>query len=380
MASSGSNIQYHGKVGDLFIIYLKYVIFSTLTLGIYYFWGEAQKRRYLWSQTSFAGERLEYTGRGMETFKSFMLFALAIIGIFIVLFFLFSMFLSVEIAPVVASYLITFSLLLLLPVGQYFALRYRLTRTSWRGVRGNLTGSAWRYMGRYWGSGILSVLTLGLMTPRLSTWLAIYPLSQTKLGNTPLEVTAKPGDAPYKSYILYYLFSIVFGVLVYFMIFAGMIMAFEIMAASGDPFAPSPQDIYAMLPPILGDLFFTAEGAVSYSTIMTLYILVLLVLPIITVFSCWWRAQMFRFLAGNLTLAGGQFRSDLTAPKLFRLVALNFLITVFSLGLLYPWTLHRTMRYIHGSLGYGPTEGLEDLVQNSDPRPSYGEGLAEFAG
>ena len=46
------HLQFHGSTGSLFAIQAVNVLFTLLTLGIYYFWGKARVRAYLLSRAS----------------------------------------------------------------------------------------------------------------------------------------------------------------------------------------------------------------------------------------------------------------------------------------------------------------------------------------
>ena len=59
---------FHGTGGGLFKIMLINWVLTFFTIGIYYFWGKTKVRRYLWEQSSFAGDRFHYHGTGGELF------------------------------------------------------------------------------------------------------------------------------------------------------------------------------------------------------------------------------------------------------------------------------------------------------------------------
>jgi len=332
--TSISTIEYDGKLKELMKLHLKNIFFSVITLGIYSFWAEAHNRRYLWSHMSFAGERLEYTGLGIETFKGFIRVVAIFLLIYIVLFGALYFIVGSKFALPITTYIVYFSLFLLFPIGQFSALRYRLTRTSWRGLRGNLVGSSISYMIKYWGYSFLSALTLGAMLPFIQMHITLYPLTHMKLGDTFFKFNATVSQTPYRSYLIGYVCLLLSAL--------GLFLAF------------------------VGELYYI--------------VVALLLLPVAVMAFFHWQAKMFCFMANHLALAGGKFHGTFTGRSVFYLFAGNFLITVLSLGLLMPWAWHRTALYISKNLAFRSTGGLEDLVQNSDSRPNYGEGLAEFVG
>src|ERR1700761_78509 len=66
-------LTYDGNVGELYGIFLKNLLLTIVTVGIYRFWATTAMRRYVWSHMRFQDERFEYTGTGGELFKGFLL-------------------------------------------------------------------------------------------------------------------------------------------------------------------------------------------------------------------------------------------------------------------------------------------------------------------
>src|SRR6266513_1520907 len=74
--------RYHGDGTAFFILILKNALLTLVTLGIYAAWAKAERRKYIWSNVEFHGQRLEFTGTGWELFKGY----LKLIGAYLVLF------------------------------------------------------------------------------------------------------------------------------------------------------------------------------------------------------------------------------------------------------------------------------------------------------
>lgn len=55
---------YHGKVGKLFVIWFTNVLFTLLTLGIYFFWARVRTKKYFYENTSFDGKYFGYHATG----------------------------------------------------------------------------------------------------------------------------------------------------------------------------------------------------------------------------------------------------------------------------------------------------------------------------
>src|ERR1044072_3836965 len=66
-------LQYDGRIGALYWIFIKNLLLNIITLSIYRFWGKTNLRRYAWSHTTLQGQPFEYTGRGGELFVGFLI-------------------------------------------------------------------------------------------------------------------------------------------------------------------------------------------------------------------------------------------------------------------------------------------------------------------
>jgi uncharacterized membrane protein YjgN (DUF898 family) len=65
---TGQRLEYEGNAIDLFFENFLLVLFSILTLGIYYFWGHARVRRYILTHTHLDGKSFQFTGTGGQYF------------------------------------------------------------------------------------------------------------------------------------------------------------------------------------------------------------------------------------------------------------------------------------------------------------------------
>ncbi|HEX7034327.1 MAG TPA: YjgN family protein [Pseudomonadales bacterium] len=187
----GNRLAHHGRGGELFVLFIVNVVLKILTLGVYHFWGKTRVRRYLWTQTSFDGERLEYTGTGLELFVGFLKAIVVLAGVILAFAILASL-----VPPVAAVLMIALYVLFPVLIGAavYSAQRYKLTRTRLRGIRFGLAGSPWNHGLKTLGYGLLTALTLGLYTPFMRMKLAGHMLSNTRFGTEQFAFDGRGGD------------------------------------------------------------------------------------------------------------------------------------------------------------------------------------------
>lgn len=177
-----SPVQFAGRPGFIRLL-LKNALLSVVTLGFYRFWARTAVRRYLWNNVVIGGEPLEYTGRGIELFIGFLI-ALAIIAPLAAVYGVIQyLFLASPLWAAGAQFLYFAIIGVLIQVAIFRARRYRLSRTQWRGIRCWQDGSSWRYVGISLLYGLLTLVTLGLAAPWMSTALQRYKIEHTIFGN-----------------------------------------------------------------------------------------------------------------------------------------------------------------------------------------------------
>ena len=58
--------EFEGTGGSFFLIFLKNILLTLLTLGVYLAWGKTERRKYVWNNMTFHQQHFRYTGTGME--------------------------------------------------------------------------------------------------------------------------------------------------------------------------------------------------------------------------------------------------------------------------------------------------------------------------
>ena len=151
-------------------------------------------RRRIWSAIRLNGEPLEYTGTGKELFLGFLVV-------------LFCVFLPIALAGAALVYVLgphsqllpAFQLLayvvlfFLVGIAIHRALRYRLARTRWRGIRGGLDGSSLRFAWTHFWTALLIPFTLGWIMPWRATKLQSLLYNDMRFGNRPFRFMARSG-------------------------------------------------------------------------------------------------------------------------------------------------------------------------------------------
>jgi uncharacterized membrane protein YjgN (DUF898 family) len=192
---------FHGSGSTLLGIHVVNVLLTLLTLGVYYFWGKTKVRRYVFSQTEIAGDRFAYHGTGRELLLGFMRAFLVFLLPLIVL--------SIIQKPLdvdanikqAAGFLGSILFFVFIPVALVGARRYRLSRTSWRGIRFSFRGKAWRFILLFLKGSFLTGLTFGLYYPFFLTERQAFMISHSYFGSERFEFTGRGRDL-FPNYLL----------------------------------------------------------------------------------------------------------------------------------------------------------------------------------
>jgi uncharacterized membrane protein YjgN (DUF898 family) len=186
-AARRHGFAFHGAGGTFFVLILKNLLLTLVTLGIYAPWAKTERRKYLWQNTEFHGQRLVYHGTGYELFVGYVK---VIAGYF--LFFgvpaIVTRFAKVPGALLQLALMIV--LVALIPYAIYWSRAYLLSRTSWRGVRFSLDpDGAGAFAKTFIGGYLLTLLTLGLYAPIWLNRVHKASVDRMRFGNVTFKYT-----------------------------------------------------------------------------------------------------------------------------------------------------------------------------------------------
>ena len=324
------------------------VLLMIVTLGIYRFWATARQRRYLWSRTEVIGDRLEWSGTGKEMFIGFLIVMAVLIPFFLFIQFLFPAMIArgKEGAAGAIFTLFYIALIYLGGFARFRALRYRLSRSWWRGIRGGSNDPGWNYGGEYLGRVALSAMTFFLIWPWAATRLWSSRWNQMSFGDLTFH-SELDADGLKRRWAAVYLVPVA-------VFFVAMLVAMMIgfgAAASGSE--PSPT------------LFMIIGGIV---------LLFYLNIPLMTLH---WYAKYDRKAAGSLSLGNLEFGFDARTRDWLTLFLGNIALAVFTLGFGLAYWGYRnwafTVRHLHL---YGNIN-VSELGQSTTSAPTEAEGFAD---
>ncbi|MBI5453611.1 MAG: zinc-ribbon domain-containing protein [Deltaproteobacteria bacterium] len=187
-AKPSRNISFHGEGLSLLRLYLVSNLLTVLTLGVYYFWGKAKIRRYIYSSTEFMGERFSYSGTGKELFTGWLR-ATAVMAV------------AFGVPKALSSFvhpgfgvLVVPVMFMIVPVALVGAWRYRLSRTDWHGARFSFSGTVKEYLKIHVKGSLLTLITLGFYSPYFHVQKERFWRTNTCYGTARFDYTGKGED------------------------------------------------------------------------------------------------------------------------------------------------------------------------------------------
>ncbi|HEY3198171.1 MAG TPA: YjgN family protein [Nitrospirales bacterium] len=318
---------FHGKGKDLFDIFIVNLLRTIATLGIYSFWAKTATRKYLWGQSEFAGDRFGYHGTGKELLLGWLK-AIILFGGLIALQSLIR-FVDHPSAKILSEALFYIGLAFLVPLAQTGSMRYRLSRTSWRGIRftfrGDYTPFLWLSLRGY----LLTALTLGGYYPYYHCNVRRFMTEHSYFGSTPFMFNGKGKDI------------------------------------SG---------IYGSIVGVALLVSFLAAGAAIWLGLFTL----LLLLPALGIIQVWFSTKMRRYYWNQTSFENCVFECTITTKELLMLHASNLFYLIITLGMALPWVKVRTMKYHLEHLRIQGALNLEGITQQAMTAKDAGDQLGDL--
>ena len=343
---STRSIRFTGTWREYLPIAATNALLTVVTLGVYRFWATARQRRYLWSRTEVIDDRLEWTGTGKEMFIGFLLVVAILLPFFLFLQFLFPALLARGHVAAAMGFMALFyiGLIFLGGFARIRALRYRLSRTWWHGIRGGSDNGGWAYGCEYLGRMGLTVLTAFIVFPWAATRLWERRWNSMSFGPFQFQ-TQLDAKGLKRRWALLYLIPIALVLVV------GM----------------------------LGAAFVGGDGQPSGISVVLIGVVTLLLFYIgIPLATLHWFAKFYRKAAGQMTIGGLEFDFDATTWDWLKLFLGNLALAVVTLGFGLTYWGYRNWSFMVRHLSIQGEVDLSQLTQSVVHAPGEAEGFADM--
>jgi uncharacterized membrane protein YjgN (DUF898 family) len=190
-AGGSYRFRFHGTGNAFFALILKNLLITLVTCGIYAAWAKTERRKFIWQNTEFHGQRLLYRGTGEELFIGYLKVAGGY-AVFVGLPMIAKVF--SEVAYYVLQGVLVLGILFLIPFAVYWSRAYLLSRTSWRGVSFSLQPGAKEFAKAFIVGYLLTLVTLGLYAPIWINRMYTISMNRTSFGNMPFRYDGRDGE------------------------------------------------------------------------------------------------------------------------------------------------------------------------------------------
>ena len=182
-------LSFKGTGSAFFGITIVNLLLSVITLGLYYPWAKARTLQYLYGATEFDSSRFEFHGTGKEMFKGFIkaiiIFTLIYAGLFAAIYFQ---------QPIIGFVWFYLGLMLIIPLAIHGSYKYRMSRTSWRGIRFGYRGNRKEFMLLFFKDLFFTIISLGIYGAWFSMNLRNYILRNIRFGDAQFNYRGNGGE------------------------------------------------------------------------------------------------------------------------------------------------------------------------------------------
>ena len=332
-----------GNWREFLPIALSNALLTLVTLGIYRFWAIKREREYLWRNTWFLDEWLEWTGTGKELLIGFISAALFLgVPLLIVQFGIQAMVMrGHEEAAVLIGILALLMFNFMVGVARFRSLRYRLNRTYWKGIRGGSDEPGWRYGGSNLWKWIANYVSLGSAVAWTMTTLWNDRWNQMSFGNMDFRSIARV-----RPIIVQFICLYLTPVLV-------MFVSITFLLARGTDFG----GVYLFIdaPPLIRILFFLLIATTVYTLISLIFVV--------------YYAAFYRNGIAALSLGDLRFEFEAEGGEWFILLLVDGLIIIATLGIGYfflgyrHWAFFAKHLAIHGDIDAGALQQSSTRIE-----------------
>jgi uncharacterized membrane protein YjgN (DUF898 family) len=200
-------LKYNGKGSEYFGIIIINWLLTIVTLGLYYPWAKAKQLQYLYSSTTLIDDSFTFHGTGKEMFKGFI----KALVIFFVIYAILLVFIAFEM-PLVGGAIFYACLFALFPLAIHGSYRYRMSRTTWRGVRFGYRGNRNEFIKSFFKWIFFTLISIGFYGAWMTINVRKYVIEHIRMGNLKFRYIGNGADFFILNLIGYLLSIITLGI------------------------------------------------------------------------------------------------------------------------------------------------------------------------
>lgn len=299
------SFKFNGDGMEYFKIWIVNVLLTILTLGIYSAWATVRNNRYFYSNLYLDDSNFRYLAEPLTILKG----RLIAIAVFIA-------FSAISAIEPTASMIMAVVLLLVFPYFLNQSLRFDHRMSAYKNIQFRFKGSYFEAFMVMYVWPILGVLTLGILYP-----MAMLKANQYVVKNSSYGTTSFDFNATFKDY----------GIIFLTLLGAGLLLGLPIMWLMSS---------------------FPSLNFISYPIMAVLYF----------GFILFFMVQTTNLFYRNLSLVDHKFSAKITMPGMAKVILINMVLTLLTLGLYLPAAKVRMTKYICSCLVMNTNGPLDNFV------------------
>lgn len=335
MQDEKQGFRFTGNGGEYFRIWIVNLMLTIVTLGIYSAWAKVRRSQYFYRNTWLNDSSFDYHGNPVAILKGRI--------IAVALFAAYNVTLNLNF---VAGLAVLGVIAVVMPYLLVKSFRFRLYNTSYRGLRFGFAGSVKGAYKNFLMWPLLTLPTLYLLAPFTHQRIKSYQHGNSRYGNSSFSFNAPVSDF-YSIYLQAFgMFAVVFGGAIAAAAGIGTYVAMQAQGHHADTHQMQRMLIWVMV---------AIYGLMIIGS--------LLIAPFFT-------SRLQNAIWNHTKLGEHSFLSTLKARGIFKVVAVNVILTILTLGFFKPYADIRLARYRMEHMALQPAGDLEAFLASEQANVS----------
>ena len=350
-------LEFNGKAGEYFRVWIVNVLLSIITLGIYSAWAKVRNKQYFYGNTILDGSPFEYTASPMAILKGRIIVVAVLVTVSILSqFFPLANIIFFAIFFLITPWLVMRSMM--------FNARY----TSYRNLNFSFERNLMDAVKTFIGLTLLMIVTLGLAYPLLIHGIQKYRVDNHGFGQYMFHF--KSSIKAFYKYHAIGLLMVILTVVVISVMFGGS-MAVIMGPFNADPETNPASPSLASISLVFVAIMYFVGYYLAYAYVQA------------NVFNTVWSNTSLNKASGHVLTAQTvplmAFKGKLSTGKMFFIYLTNTLGIIMSVGLLIPWAKIRLAKYRIESLHVSSIADLKVITANQQEQVgTIGSEMGDF--
>jgi len=348
-------LEFEGQGNDYFFIAFRGYVLTVLTLGLYYPWARVQRTRYILNNLWLDGSPFVFEATGEEVFKGFIkVYAiLATLGGLYLYALLTEVFWLISLMPTI----FTLFGLIITPLAIHGSLRFRASKTSWKGIYFNYSGDLTEIYNLFANNLVRLLVTLGLYNSWARVKVYRYIVGNMSLGNIEFKYKGAGSEIFIRAIVNT---VVVYGAIMVISLANTFLVVFPNFETFKNPSSSNMENIakWLFIPILLVFILGITYGILNFKVWVMRYNL-----------------RVTKFRLGRIV---GKIDEKFNISNIAMFETVNFLILLFTLGVGTPYVVIRRMQKYTQLVSFLAPFNFDNVIQTGrEYNDAFGEDLGD---